>query len=273
MGTVACSMSSKQQVVLISLVFLIDVSLSELATCNPQNRECSCADTSSRDCEDFFPSERFHVDDIEECMALCQALNPLGQCEWLLFHYSPAKEELSFIPPYLNCELFAPDDASLEQYVNTCDKQGQPTRRHDGSCTVNATNPSTGECNTSICPSGCAPCDETDECHRKYHETECGMLNPAIRLEPNVPDFQFCLAICAGTQDATYATWSHLDHTCTCYSSGERLCRRQAVQFGFSQDDIDQCIAEPGEQATCNPQNRECSSADTSSLDCEDFFP
>ena len=84
-----------------------------------------------------------------------------------------------------------------------------------GSCTVNATNPSTGECNTSICPSGCAPCDETDECHRyffftfffnqnfsflrKYHETECGMLSPAIRLEPNVPDFQFCLAICAGT--------------------------------------------------------------------------
>jgi len=72
------------------------------------------------------------------------------------------------------------------------------------------------------------------------------MLSPAIRLEPNVPDFQFCLAMCAGTQDATYATWSHLDHTCTCYSSGERLCRRQAVQFGFSQDDIDQCIAEPG---------------------------
>ena len=36
------------QVVLISLVFLIDVSFGELATCNPQNRECSCADTSSR---------------------------------------------------------------------------------------------------------------------------------------------------------------------------------------------------------------------------------
>ena len=26
-----------------------------------------------------------------------------------------------------------------------------------------------------------------------------------------------------------------------CYNSGERLCRRQAVQFGFSQDDIDRC--------------------------------
>merc|ERR1711962_373570 len=193
MGTVEGRMSLKQQVVLVLLVFLIDFSSSEQATCNPQNRECSCADTSSRDCEDFFPSERFHVDNIEECMDLCQALNPLRQCEWLLFHYSPAKKELSFIPPYLNCELFAPDDASLEQYVNTCDKQGQPTRRHDGSCTVNATNPSTGECNAGICPSGCAPCDQTDECHRKYHETECGMLSPAIRLEPNVPDFQFCL--------------------------------------------------------------------------------
>ena len=34
-----------------------------------------------------------------------QALNPLGQCEWLLFHYSPAKGDKSFIPPYLNCEV------------------------------------------------------------------------------------------------------------------------------------------------------------------------
>jgi len=243
---VAGRMSVIQKVILISLAVLIDSSLSQLATCDPQNRECSCADTSSRDCEDFFPTERFHVDNIEECMELCEALNPLGKCEWLLFHYSPAKEDKSFIPPYLNCELFAQDDASLDQYVNTCDKHGQPTRRHDGSCTVNATNPSTGECNASICPTGCAPCDESDECHRKYHETECGMLSPAIRLEPNVPDMNFCLALCTGTEDATYATWSHLDHTCACFSSGERLCRRQAVQFGFSLDDIDQCIIEPG---------------------------
>merc|ERR1719278_1677886 len=72
------------------------------------------------------------------------------------------------------------------------------------------------------------------------------MLSPVIRLEPNIPNMDFCLQICAGTQDATYATWSNLEHTCACYNSGERLCRRQAVQFGFSQDDIDQCIAEPG---------------------------
>ena len=62
-----------------------------------------------------------------------------------------------------------------------------------GSCTATATNPSTGECNESICPSGqdefniqsfdsrfnyynhasicfsgCAPCDETDDCHRHF---------------------------------------------------------------------------------------------------------
>ena len=41
----------------------------------------------------------------KQTMTSVQALNPLGQCEWLLFHYSPAKEELSFIPPYLNCEV------------------------------------------------------------------------------------------------------------------------------------------------------------------------
>ena len=39
---------------------------------------------------------------------------------------------------------------------------------HPGSCTVNATNLSTGECKASICPSGCAPCDEFDECHRYF---------------------------------------------------------------------------------------------------------
>ena len=33
---------------LIVFAVLIDKSLTQLATCNPQNRECSCADTSSR---------------------------------------------------------------------------------------------------------------------------------------------------------------------------------------------------------------------------------
>ena len=37
-----------------------------------------------------------------------------------------------------------------------------------GSCTATATNPSTGECNANICPSGCAPCDQTDDCHRYF---------------------------------------------------------------------------------------------------------
>ena len=36
------------QMVLGLLVFLVDFGLSDLATCNPENRECSCADTSSR---------------------------------------------------------------------------------------------------------------------------------------------------------------------------------------------------------------------------------
>ena len=36
------------QMVLGLLVSVVDFGLSDLATCNPQNRECSCADTSSR---------------------------------------------------------------------------------------------------------------------------------------------------------------------------------------------------------------------------------
>ena len=34
-----------------------------------------------------------------------QAVNPLGTCEWLLYHYSPAKATKLFLPPYLNCEV------------------------------------------------------------------------------------------------------------------------------------------------------------------------
>ena len=34
--------------------------------------------------------------------------------------------------------------------------------------------------------------------NRKYHETECSMLSPAIELQPNVPNLEFCLAICTG---------------------------------------------------------------------------
>jgi len=164
---VAGRMSTKPQVSLILLLtVVVNVSLSEPAACKPQNRECSCADTSLQDCGYFSPTQGFQVDQIEQCMDICQALNPIGQCEWLL--YSPAMEDKSFIPTYPNCQLFGPNLASMEQYVNTCDRHGQPIRRHDGSCTANATNPSTGECNASRCPSGCAPCDETDECHRYF---------------------------------------------------------------------------------------------------------
>ena len=35
---------------------------------------CSDISTWSQDCEDFFPSERFHVDNIKECMDLCQVV-------------------------------------------------------------------------------------------------------------------------------------------------------------------------------------------------------
>ena len=48
------------KVALIMLPFLIDKSLSQLATCNPQNRECSCADTSSRVSDLCFKSFLFY---------------------------------------------------------------------------------------------------------------------------------------------------------------------------------------------------------------------
>ena len=61
-----------------------------------------------------------------------------------------------------------PARASPFQFMTEATSMVVTTMPRPGSCTVNATNPSTGECNTSICPSGCAPCDETDECHRYF---------------------------------------------------------------------------------------------------------
>ena len=133
------------------LAVLIEKSLSQPATCNPQNRECSCADTSSRVvvfgflkvfCFIFsiFLNHQLKLRTVRtsfhqrgsvwtilkhawtcakwariqkqpssslflHTMTYLQVLNPLGQCEWLLFHYSPVKGEKSFIPPYLNCEV------------------------------------------------------------------------------------------------------------------------------------------------------------------------
>ena len=74
-------------------------SLGSLPSCDPDNRDCSCADASlqvvlliwidevqivqqqmlpeifTQGCQDFTPSTAFHADGIEECMSLCQVIN------------------------------------------------------------------------------------------------------------------------------------------------------------------------------------------------------
>ena len=140
--------------------------------------------------------------------------------------------------------MFGQIDGSLDQYINTCDVQGQPTRRRDGlynflegnrvtsgigqpdnlqpiqhfptpgSCTVNATEPPlTGDCNASKCPFGCVPCDETDTCYRKFHEMQCNMVSHG-EAHYNSPNFNFCLETCTLSEGATYATWSRQSEIC-----------------------------------------------------------
>ena len=93
---------------------------------------------------------------------------------------------------------------------------------------MNATNSNVGICDSTFCPSGCAPCDESDECHkyfflllfeflffshRKYQETLCTMRSGSL-FKQEAPGLDWCLDKCATMEGATYATWNDYDHLC-----------------------------------------------------------
>jgi len=213
-----------------SLVYSSSVRLPQ---CDPANRDCSCADKSFKSCDppagNIEPSD---ADSRELCELLCTFE---GSCTWYMFF--PNKDKG-------NCVLYKEGEETFEQYIASCERTMQPVRRADGTCTVGQTDPTSGECNSLICPQGCQACDEADECNVNYHEAECSMISPAVSTF-STPSLDFCIAVCATTglsNPNTYASWdSHL-HECNCFETGARRCQMEVVKAGFSNDQIQNCI-------------------------------
>jgi len=203
-----------------------------LPECSVENRDCSCADKSFKSCDEPKARNQSHVDDLEGCMVYCDE----GECDWFIYNNDAAGSP--------NCQLFT--EETMEEYLQSCVRSGQPVRRIDGSCTANWTT-AEGACDSKVCPEGCVPCDDSDKCYLKYHETECSMLSPTL-LEMDTPDLATCLAVCAVSGQSiaiTYATWDTMSLACHCHQTGARSCARQVVKAGFDLPSINDCIGGP----------------------------
>merc|ERR1711988_1688956 len=145
-----------------SLVYSSSVRLPQ---CDPANRDCSCADKSYKSCDppagNIEPSD---ADSRELCELLCTFQ---GSCNWYMFF--PNKDQA-------NCVLYTEGEETFEQYIASCERTMQPVRRADGTCTVGQTDPTSGECNSLICPQGCQACDEADESNVNVFNAESGFL-------------------------------------------------------------------------------------------------
>merc|ERR1712004_30959 len=218
-----------------TLLFLvlcaIGESLSDLPKCNPDHRDCSCADKSYLGCDEPESFDKLHVSNLQECIMSCDILNSLGNCDWIIF-YNTAGEEA-------NCRLFMDAVENMEEYLGSCERVGLPLRREDGSCMA----PS-DTCNPLVCPNDCVPCDDTDKCNVNFHETECSMISPSASEFTGCPDEEFCSNICAMTglsNPITYAIFVSAAEKCSCYETGERRFGKKVVKHGFSYSDIANC--------------------------------
>merc|ERR1711973_397583 len=109
--------------------------------------DCSCADKSYINCDTPpLETEKFKtLGGIEECMLYCNSFNVVGQCDYFIYYDAKAD---------YNCYLFVDQDESMEEYLASCRRTGQPIRRADGSCTASQT--PDGDCNSLVCPQVCA---------------------------------------------------------------------------------------------------------------------
>merc|ERR1711928_65449 len=120
---------------------LVSSSSVRLPQCDTANRDCSCADKSFKSCDP--PSALIEPSDAES-RELCELLCTFqGNCTWYMFF--PNKDKA-------NCVLYTEGEETFEQYIASCERTMRPVRRADGTCTVGQTDPTSGECNSLICP-------------------------------------------------------------------------------------------------------------------------
>jgi len=167
------------------------------------------------------------------------------------------------------CLMFSKDAATMEEFVISCDRTMMPVRKSDGSCTASATNPTSGECSSLICPDGCAPCDETDECNVNYHEAGCSLISPTV-TSLATPDLDFCLAVCATTglsSAVTYADFNQRSNNCDCHETGARRCSSEIAKRDFTEEDILSCTGSNPATTTTATKSSEISTAESSTTD------
>jgi len=207
----------------------------DLPQCNADNRDCSCSDKAYRECDVPKATSQARAGSRGECKQQCELASILTGCEWYMYNKDASGDEA--------CLMFSKGAATMEEFLHSCRRVMTPVRRADGSCTTTATNPTSGECSMDICPQGCVPCDENDECNN-YHEAGCSMISPPL-LKFWTPNEDICLAACAINGllfPTTYATFNRRSNECNCYDKGDRSCSSELVTAGFSEEQINSCI-------------------------------
>merc|ERR1711990_1077815 len=221
-----------------NLAYGSSIRLGDLPACSPDNRDCSCSDKGYRECDIPKATTQARAGSLIECKTQCDLANILTGCEWYMFNKDAPGDEA--------CLMFSKDAATMEEFVISCDRTMMPVRKSDGGCTASATNPTSGECSSLICPDGCAPCDEADACNVNYHEAGCSLISPTV-TSLSTPDLDFCLAVCATTglsSSVTYADFNILSNDCDCHETGARRCSSEIVKRVFTEEEILSCTGE-----------------------------
>merc|ERR1712110_370099 len=244
-----------------NLAYGSSIRLGDLPACSPDNRDCSCSDKAYRECDVPKATSQARAGSRGECKQQCDLASILTGCEWYMYNKDASGDEA--------CLMFSKDAASMEDFVRSCDRTMMPVRKADGSCTASATNPTSGECSSLICPDGCVPCDETDPCNVNYHEAGCSLISPTV-TSLSTPDLDFCLAVCATTglsSSVTYADFNILSNDCDCHETGARRCSLEIVKRVFTEEEILSCTGSNPATTTTATKSSEISTAESSTTD------
>ena len=195
-----------------------------------------CSDRYYSNCHTRLPFLSLKVD-FDLCQTVCHSYHRPGaedSCDWFLF------DEQS----YNKCQMFSDIYGTMKDFFNTCVEVGGPTRHADGMCMVDA---SPDLCSI-YCDEGCKGCDpETLPCEM-IHDVECtqGAGLPAATPK-GVHSFENCTMACAFLHHP-FARWeSNSLHPCTCWTTGERQCKKVAVRSSVTREEVFTCLNDNGD--------------------------
>merc|ERR1711962_500806 len=121
------TMASKVTLLLVGLA--LAASLADSAYhCNPDNRDCSCADFSYKECQAPVSNDNIHVLNLEECIFQCDLFHSFGACDWFRYDQTGGEDE--------NCHLHGPGNEPMLDYLSSCNKRGRPTRDINEKCYI-----------------------------------------------------------------------------------------------------------------------------------------